>query len=505
MRRRITPHSSRVAELDEQLPRYGLRKRTTHQTALDGKSLEDPSKHQNLPKRPKRTPNFTRAQSSSSRGSAKRKTRKQSGQGWTQKHKDKVWFAEAILEESDTQYLIKYEPVYEGAQCEISWQPKHYANAALIAWWEEHKMGSALENGTAECDNVPDLSSEDNKASQHYTSVEHGGRPQEPVTGLLPLEQYDAKSEAFQQNTVDLVDKRMSDGNEEPLEDALLKATSTVVTEISNVPMPEINVAVSQMYDHHRPRELRDSSPVAPNSPGGVSASPRFKISAILPTTVEDNHRCDKSQTRNVMASEGGSSKSQPKLPKAALSTGQHIEMSASSQQLRMNSGEHPVYAPVADDTKELESYLVEAATAYVSQNRNDHTFAQAAYGMQINDYKLAEGSEQVSKGHVTDWGGQGRPSPRPGTSISTILSPVPSTLSNNNKDNGSATYTRNHSSQALPRTLVHVEAFNNKDPGIPGAPLGKLANAREQLRLLLHGPGRRAYRKSRSLFLPSP
>jgi hypothetical protein len=51
----------------------------------------------------------------------------------------------------------------------------------------------------------------------------------------------------------------------------------------------------------------------------------------------------------------------------------------------------------------------------------------------------------------------------------------------------------------------VHVEASNSKDPGIPGAPLGKLANARKQLRLLLGGPGRRGYRKSRSLFPPSP
>jgi hypothetical protein len=425
--------------------------------ASDGKSLEDASKHQNLPKRPKRTPNFTRAQSSSSRGSAKRKTRKWSGQGWTQKDKDKVWFAEAILEESDTQYLIKYEPVYEGAQCEVSWQPKHYANAALIAWWEEHKMESALENGNSERDNVPDLSSEDNKASQHHTSAEHGGRPQEPVTGLLPLEQYDAKSEGFQQNTIDLVDKRMSDGNEEPLEDALLEATSTVVTEISNVPMPEINVAVSQMYDHHRPRELRDSSLVAPNNPGGVSASPRFKISAILPTTVEHNHRCDKSQARDDMAPQGGSSKSQSKSPKVASSTGQHLETSASFQQSQMTGGENWVCAPVVDDTKELESYLVETATAYVSQNRNEHTSVQAAYGMRINDHRRQEGSEQVSEGHVADWHGQGRSSPRPGTSISTILSPVPFTLSNN-KDNGSATSTGNHSGQALLRTSVHVE-----------------------------------------------
>jgi hypothetical protein len=125
--------------------------------------------------------------------------------------------------------------------------------------------------------------------------VEHGGRPQEPVTGLLSLEQYDAKSERFQKNTVDLVDKRTSDGNEEPLKGTLLKATSTVITEIFNVPMPKTNVAVSQMYDHHRPRELYDSSSIAPKNPGGVSASPRFKVSAILPTTVEDNHCCDES------------------------------------------------------------------------------------------------------------------------------------------------------------------------------------------------------------------
>jgi hypothetical protein len=280
--------------------------------------------------------------------------------------------------------------------------------------------------------------------------VEHGGRPQEPVTGLLSLEQYDAKSEGFQQNTVDLVDKRTSDGNEEPLEGTLLKATSTVITEISNVPMPETNVAVSQMYDRHRPRELCDSSPVTPKNPGGVSASPRFKLSAILPTTVEDNHCCDKSQGREDMALDGGSSKSQPKSPKVASSPGRHLVTSTSSQQLRMTDGESSLYAPVTDDTKELESYLVEAATAYVSPNRNDHASVQAAYGMKMNDYRRAEGSEQVPKGHVTDWVGQGKSSPRPGTSISTILSPVPSTLSNNNnnnnKDNGSATSTRNHS-----------------------------------------------------------
>ena len=172
MRRRTTSYSSRVAKSDEQLPRYGLRKRTAHHLASDDKSHEDASRHQSPPKRPKRTPTFTRAHSPSPRCPAKKRTIKGLGQRRTRKNQDKAWSAEAILEESDSQYLIKYEPVEEGAQCEISWQPKHYANAALVAWWEERKIGSALEDNNAERDNVRDLLSEDNEASQHYTPVD---------------------------------------------------------------------------------------------------------------------------------------------------------------------------------------------------------------------------------------------------------------------------------------------------------------------------------------------
>jgi hypothetical protein len=101
--------------------------------ASDDMSHEDASKHQSPPNRPKRTPTFTRAHSPSSRGSAKKRTIKGLGRRHTRKDGDKAWFAEAILEESGSQYLIKYEPVEEGAQCEISWQPKCNANEALIA------------------------------------------------------------------------------------------------------------------------------------------------------------------------------------------------------------------------------------------------------------------------------------------------------------------------------------------------------------------------------------
>jgi hypothetical protein len=435
MRSRTTPDRSRVAEPDGQRPRYELRKRAGHQTVSDDKS----------PKRLKRTPASSSAHSPSSRGPAKKRRKEEQGQRHTRKDWGKAWSAEAILEESDSQYLIKYEPVEESAQCEISWQPKHYANAALIAWWEERKMEIALGNGNAERDNVPDLPSEDGEASEHYNPVENHGRPEKSVTSLLSQEQHDGKSEDTKQHTVKLVDESTFRGDEESIENILLEAPTMAVSQFSNVPMPPINVAVARMYGYQEPREPHDSSPVALNNPAKLSASPRFKVSATLPAAVEDSHRCDKSQLRNDMVSEGRSRKSEPRSPKGASSTGQHLETSASSQQWRMTNEKNSVHAPIADDTKELVASLVTAATAYGLQDRDNHTSVQAAYGMHTNNHGQPEGSKHDSKGRVMDWGGQGMSYPRPGTSISTILSPAPSTLSNNkNKDIESMTSTRN-------------------------------------------------------------
>jgi hypothetical protein len=351
-------------------------------------------------------------------------------------------------------------------------------------------MDVALENGNAERDNIPDLPSEDDEASEHYNPVENHGRPEKSVTSLLSQEQHDGKSEDTKQHTIKLADKRTFQGNEEPAENILQDAPTTVISQFPNVLMPPINVAVARMYDHHKHRELHDSSPVALNSLGRVSTSPDLKVSATLPAAVKDSHRCDRFQQSNDMAPEAGSSKSGPRSPKAASSTGQHIETLASSQQLRTNNGKHPTYAPVPDDTKELESALAQAATACVPQNRNDNASVQAAYGVQINDHSRAEGSEKVPGDHAMNWGGQGRSSPRPGTRISTLLSPVPPIPSNNNKDNDSATLTGEDSAKASPRTLAHVEVSSNRDSGVSSASLGRLASAREQLRLLLRGPG---------------
>jgi hypothetical protein len=85
------------------------------------------------------------------------------------------------------------------------------------------------------------------------------------------------------------------------------------------------------------------------------------------------------------------------------------------------------------DGIEELESFLVEAATKCVSQNSEEKTSASDKYGVQLNDYSRVEGSRQNQDCHVTKIGGQGKLPPRSGTRISTLLSPAPSTLSNNN------------------------------------------------------------------------
>jgi hypothetical protein len=193
-------------------------------------------------------------------------------------------------------------------------------------------MEIALGNGNAERDNIPDLPSEDDEANEHYNPVEDHGRPETSVTSLLSQEQHDGKSEDTKQHTIKLVDESTFRGNEEPIENILLEAPTTAISQFSNVPMPPINMAIARMYEYQEPREPHDSSPVALNNPGKLSASPRFKLSATLPAAVEDSHRCDKSQPRNDMVPEGGSRKSESRSPKAASTRGQHFATSASSQ-----------------------------------------------------------------------------------------------------------------------------------------------------------------------------
>ena len=135
-------------------------------------------------------------------------------------------------------------------------------------------------------------------------------------------------------------------------------------------------------------------------------------------------------------------------------------------------------YGPVADDTKEFESPLVELATACTPQNRNDHMSLRFPYDLQISDPRRAGGLEQISEGQVTIMYSHGRPFSRPDTSISTILSPAPCTPFENHKDGGSTTSARRDNGQASSRMLAEIEVSNSRYPGVSDAPPGRLASA---------------------------
>lgn len=241
-------------------------------------------------------------------------------------------------------------------------------------------------------------------------------------------------------------------------------------------------------------------NPITDHRP--ASARPCVKVGGNRSTTAENNHRCDDHELRDDMATKVKSGESQLKYSQYASSTVQHLESPASVQHLRTPDEKNSVNAMIADDSRKLRSSPVDAATAYILQSRKDCTSVQDVYGAQPDSYGRGEGLKQVAEDHVAKGDRHGRPSPRPGTSISTILSQAPSTISNINRDNESATFGEKDSRQASPRTLAHVEVSKNRDPGVSGAVSGKLASAREQLRLLLRGPGRRRFRKS---FPPSP
>lgn len=368
MPRKIALRSSRGTKPDNQPQRYGLRARSAQQAISNSVIVHDTG-HETFAKRIKRTHISTRAQSSISSGSVNKSAERKPAQRWAKKNKNKFWLAEAILEENDTQYRIKYEPVYEGAQSEMSWQPKSFANAALLKNWEQRKM--AVAHGSCNADNDPDSMSKDDEAGQRSDFVGHGH--QDLAANLPSQEPYNAHLESH----VDSVDKRTLAGFGDSPEDTLLTATSTIIPEDASIHTPESNAAAAEMYDDHKDRGLHDSSAVA----------------------------------------------------------------------------------------------------LYTLENGS----APPPRGLSIHNHGPSEGDTVDCN--------LGKPTPRPGTSISTILSPAPC-LSDDNKDDESSTFVGRRSSQALPRVSTEVKVPKNRD--VPSGPPGKLASAREQLQLLLRGPGRR-------------
>jgi hypothetical protein len=188
--------------------------------------------------------------------------------------------------------------------------------------------------------------------------------------------------------------------------------------------MPEENGASQRrsLVEHgDRPRKLVTGLCLLEQQ-NAASTSPHFENGAILAAAVGNKQRYDIPQSIDDMVPAVGKSKSQPRSYKVASSMGINLEMSASSQLLRIADEESSVHAPVAHDTKAIESSLVVAAIECTPQTRVDHRSVRAPYDLQTNSHSRAEGLEQVSEGHITRNGSQGSPSPRPGTKISTKI-----------------------------------------------------------------------------------
>jgi hypothetical protein len=166
--------SPRRLEQNEWLSGTEGRNRQARQSVSDeeghGGSRQQPST-----KSHKLTTSTTRVRKSSSREPAGRRTKKRPVHGRAQRQQRKLWSAEAILQEDDTRYLIKYEPVSKGAQCEISWQPKENANAALVGDWKKQKQ------------------SEDQKNLETDHGVEFDDHSQEPLRKTLLSKRHSAK------------------------------------------------------------------------------------------------------------------------------------------------------------------------------------------------------------------------------------------------------------------------------------------------------------------------
>jgi hypothetical protein len=106
--------SPRRLEQNEWLSGTGGRNRQARQSVSDEEGHEG-SRHQPSTKSHKLTTSTTRMRKLSSREPAGRRTKKRPVHGRAQRQQRKFWSAEAILQEDDTRYLIKYEPVSKGA------------------------------------------------------------------------------------------------------------------------------------------------------------------------------------------------------------------------------------------------------------------------------------------------------------------------------------------------------------------------------------------------------
>ncbi|KAM0714633.1 hypothetical protein Q7P37_009929 [Cladosporium fusiforme] len=255
------------------------------------------------------------------------------GFGWTKHRLPKSWPARAILEEDRTRYLVEWEPVSSGAECERKWEPKHHANAALVADWEGRKRARPQRKSNFEQEDASIMESGQQGHGHNHTGTESDGRSQQTATRPLSPVEHGADSEVVQHNSADndrLMNTQLSGDLGNYVVSIPLEITSAAFSGVSNIPSAKASVGFAHMYNGHGVKRSDASSSMMANHTEQGCEPPHAKASAIWPEPVRDNHRCEITQARDD-TSAIGPNKFQPKPTKSTSSKAQHIEKSASS------------------------------------------------------------------------------------------------------------------------------------------------------------------------------
>lgn len=145
-----TRSASRIAKehgLGEGVVGY---KRQNFRHLSDGEALGDAGAQRHRLKTDISVMSIIREGDPSSEAAGRRSMKRRKGHGWIKCRLPREWAARAILDEDDTQYLIAYEPIREGAESGISWQPKSNANQPLVAEWRDRRVPRVNIDGSSQ-------------------------------------------------------------------------------------------------------------------------------------------------------------------------------------------------------------------------------------------------------------------------------------------------------------------------------------------------------------------
>ena len=395
--------------------------------------------------------------------SVTRVIKRRKGHGWTKTKRRlrKSWPARAILDESSTQYLIEWEPVSSGVGCERQWEPKHHANTALIVDWENRKEANIKRKSNSEQADTSFMQSAREGHDHRDTEVE--SRP----------EQTSARPASSAEHRTNPVDEPQSSDN---------------------------NRGMTQMRSHGKLGCRGQSDTLATISviPSEVS---NIYVSSIREGLTHMRNGNDKPQSESL-SSTGSYEEEQGCRP--ALLIGPHPGMLTDPKQACTVGMADSAHAPLAESGSKECSSRLGASTVHISESRSGHEPRKVAFKAKANNHGPPRNAGRVPGNKPTHGCDVKKHSARPGTSIATLLSPIPSDLPVS-QENGSVPYFEKNDNQAPARAQANVTVSSERDAARSDTPPGKLASARKQLRSLLRGSGKKRVRRSRSVLSPPP